>query len=246
MPPLTSVQLYSVRDGIEQDLPGTIARLAGLGLTHVEPYAFHRRTEEYVRAFAEHGVDAPSGHASVIAAEDPEEILDAAVTLGIGTVIDPMVPRERWQDAEAIAATAARINALTALAADRDLRFGYHNHAWEFSTVVDGRPAIEVLTEQLDPSAVLEVDTYWAAVGGVDPAEALRRLGDRVQLIHVKDGSLDGDTAKQLPVDQGEVDVPAILAAAPKATRVIEFDDYAGDVVEGIAASLAWLQENDR
>lgn len=64
--PATSVQLYSVRDAIAEDLDGTVTRLAEIGLEDVEPYAFHERTEEYRRAFAAAGVIAPSGHAPVI------------------------------------------------------------------------------------------------------------------------------------------------------------------------------------
>jgi hypothetical protein len=40
--------------------------------------------------------------------------------------------------------------------------------------------------------------------------------------------------------------VAAVLKAAPQALRVLEFDDYAGDVFEGLATSLAWVEENDR
>ncbi len=50
----------------------------------------------------------------------------------------------------------------------------------------------------------------------------------------------------QEPAGQGDVDVAAVLAAAPHALRVVEFDDYAGDVFDGIAASYAWLLENDK
>jgi hypothetical protein len=67
-----------------------------------------------------------------------------------------------------------------------------------------------------------------------------------VRLIHVKDGPLDGDTSAQVPAGSGEVDVVGVLAAAPGAIRVIEFDTYAGDVFAGIAQSLAWLTEHDR
>lgn len=246
MSPLTSVQLYSVRATLEDDLDGTLASLAGIGLQHVEPYGFHQRLEEYRRALPAHGLDAPSGHAPLLSAESPEQILDAAVALGMRTVIDPMVPADRWQEADAVARTAERLNEMVELAAARELVVGYHNHAWELSSRIDGRHALEAFVDLLDPRAVLEVDTYWAAVGGADPAALLESLGRRVALIHVKDGSLDGDTSRQQPVPQGEVDVPAVLAAAPEATRVIEFDDYAGDVLEGIAASYAWLQENDR
>ncbi len=55
-----SVQLYSVRDAVQQDLSAAVARLAEIGLTQVEPYAFHTRTAEYKDAFAAAGVTAPS------------------------------------------------------------------------------------------------------------------------------------------------------------------------------------------
>lgn len=42
--------------------------------------------------------------------------------------------------------------------------------------------------------------------------------------------------------DSGGMDMPAVLAAAPRALRVIEFDDYRGDPFDGIAASLAYLR----
>jgi hypothetical protein len=51
---------------------------------------------------------------------------------------------------------------------------------------------------------------------------------------------------RQTPAGQGDVDVAAILAAAPDAVRVVEFDDYKHDIFAGLAESLAWLKENDK
>jgi sugar phosphate isomerase/epimerase len=265
--PETSVQLYSVRDAIAADLAGAVARVAEIGYTRVEPYAFQQRADEYVKAFADTGISAPSGHASVIDADDPDAVFDAAARIGIGIVIDPFVPTERWQTADDAKRIADRVNELTGRAASHGLRFGYHNHQWEFANTVDGRPVYELFVEHLAPEAVLEVDTFWATVGGADAPAVLRSLGDRVVAIHVKDGTVSGDIASvlpssesaldvpaalqeafknQVPAGQGQVDVPSILAAAPQAIRVVEFDSYAGDVFEGIATSLAWLAENDR
>ncbi|MEU4361660.1 sugar phosphate isomerase/epimerase [Promicromonospora sp. NPDC023987] len=244
--PATSVQLYSVQAAVAEDLDGTAARLAEIGLEHVEPYDFHERAEEYGRAFAAAGLTAPSGHAPVLASDNPEAIFDAAVTLGMATVIDPYVPAEHWQTAEQVAELAKRLNRLSALATERGLELGYHNHQWELSTRIEGRHALELFAEHLDPAVVLEIDTYWTGVGGADTPALLAALGDRVRLIHVKDGTLDGDVDAQRPAGSGEVDVRAILAAAPQAIRVIEFDAYAGDVFAGIAQSFAWLTENDR
>ena len=245
MPADTSVQLYSVRDAIADDLDAAVDRIAAIGLRKVEPYGFAERVEEYERAFAASGVSAPSGHAAVIDSEEPEVFFEAAVRLGIGTLIDPFVPSERWQTAGDVARLAERINALSARASAHGLVFGYHNHAWELANRIDGRHALELLAERLVPEVVLEVDTFWATVGGADTPALLRALGERVRFIHVKDGPISENTETQLPAGQGAVDVPAILAAAPQALRVIEFDAYAGDVFEGIAESFAWLTAND-
>lgn len=265
--PQPSVQLYSVRNAIEQDLDNSLERLAQIGFTQVEPYAFVERADEYERSLKAHGLSAPSAHAPAIDAEDPARIFDAAAQLGVGTVIDPFVPSERWQTADDAARIADRVNELSALAAASGLTFGYHNHQWEFANQVDGRSIYHLFVEQLSPEVVLEVDTFWATVGGADTPAVLRDLGQRVQFLHIKDGVISGDIANvlpsaesalvvpdalaeafknQTPAGKGEIAVGEILAAAPHALRVVEFDDYSGDVFEGIAESFAWLKENDK
>jgi len=89
------------------------------------------------------------------------------------------------------------------------------------------------------------VDTYWASVGGQNPVELLARLGDRVKFIHIKDGPGTTDTKAQQPAGQGTIPVLDVVAAATSLeVGVVEFDDYAGDIFEGIAQSLAFLQNN--
>jgi len=241
-----SVQLYSVRDAVQADLPAAIARLAEIGFTQVEPYAFHTRTEEYKAAFTASGITAPSGHAAVIDSDNPREIFEAANALGITTVIDPFVPSDRWQTADDAKKIAERVNELQVIAHEYVLDFGYHNHNWELENTVDGTSVLELFVADLNPGVVLEIDTFWATVGGADTPALLKSLGDRVKFLHVKDGAKSTDTSLQQPAGQGEIDVPGILAAAPQALRVVEFDAYGGDVFEGIAASLAWLKENDK
>lgn len=240
-----SVQLYSVRDAVADDLPGAVARLAEIGFTTVEPYGFADRPDEFVAALSAAGLTAPSGHAAVIDGDDPDRFFGAAAQLGIETVIDPFIPAERWQTVDQVKELAERVNALTEQAATHGLRFGYHNHNWELESTIEGRTALEAFEALLDPAVVLEVDTYWATVGGADAAALLTKLGDRVQLIHVKDGPVEGGKETMLPAGEGEIPIPAILAAAPQARRVIEFDAYAGDVFEGIARSFAWLSAHD-
>lgn len=261
-----SVQLYTLRDAVAADLDSALARVREIGFELVEPYSFPERVADYERAFAATGLAAPSGHAPVIDVDDPSVVFDAAARLGIETVIDPFIPTDRWQTADDVARLSARVNELAEAAKSFGLRFGYHNHQWEFTNKVDGQTVYELFVSQLSDAVVLELDTFWATVGGADTPAVLKALGDRVVAIHVKDGKISGDIRdalpssesalvvpealkaafeNQTPAGQGDVDVAGILAAAPQALRVVEFDGYSGDVFEGIASSLAWLKQND-
>ncbi|MFB0839055.1 sugar phosphate isomerase/epimerase family protein [Arthrobacter sp. E44] len=236
-----SLQLYTLRNAISEDLPGTIRKVAEIGYTQVEPYNFVATAKELGAALKENGLTAPSGHAPLMS-QDQDEIFAAAKELGITTVIDPFLPAEHWQKAEDIQATAAKLNAAARKGAEYGIRVGYHNHAWELESTIEARTALEYFESLLDPELVLEVDTYWAAVGGQDPVELLQRLGDRVKFIHIKDGPLNKDNKAQQPAGQGKVPVMDVIAAAKSLeVGVVEFDDYAGDIFEGITQSLSFL-----
>ena len=241
-----SVQLYSVRQQIAEDLEGTLARIAALGFTAVEPYGdFIPSSDRYVAALAANGLRAPSAHAPILQLADPSEAFEAAVAIGVQTIIDPFLRTDEWESIDGIARIAERVNTAAERAREYGLTFGYHNHWWELEARQGDTPALELLAARLDDSVVLEVDTYWVEVGGVSAPELLGRLGDRVQLIHVKDGPKNQDTKAQRPAGEGAMDVPAVLAAAPHALRVLEFDDYDGDLFDGLATSLAYVTAQD-
>src|SRR6185436_3691100 len=141
---------------------------------------------------------------------DLDRVLEAAATIGARTVIHPYTPAERWTSSAGVDAVADELARAADAAPAYGLRVGYHNHQWELASRLGGRPALERLTEQLPPVVVLELDTYWAAVGGEDVPALLGRLGDRVRLLHLKDGPIDEDKAAQLPLGAGAMPVAAI------------------------------------
>jgi sugar phosphate isomerase/epimerase len=242
-----SVQLYSVRDSFAHDPAGTLTRLAELGFAHVEPYGVLENLAVLRTALPDNGLTAPTAHAKLLDPRiDQHAVFAAAAELGIGVVIDPMVEAARWQDPADLAATAAALHDAAKVAAEHGVTVGYHNHFWELQSRIGERTALELFAEQLDPAVVLEVDTYWATAGGADTPALLRRLGGRVRAIHVKDGSLATDGSGQVPAGQGAAPVTEILAAAPQALRVIEFDRYDGDIFAGLAASLAFLRDSEQ
>jgi sugar phosphate isomerase/epimerase len=238
-----SVQLYSVRDEFAAHPEGTLRRLAEIGFTQVEPYGVVENLAVLRDALPALGLAAPTAHARLLGA-DQHAVFRAAADLGIGVVIDPMVPAERWQDPADIVVTATGLNGAAKIAAEYGVTVGYHNHWWELASKLGDGSALEFFTDRLDPELVLEVDTYWATAGGADAPALLGRLGERVRAIHVKDGDLATDASGQVPAGQGRVPVSAVLAAAPQALRVVEFDRYDGDIFAGLAASFTFLTED--
>ena len=262
MTALTSVQLFTVKDALEAHLDGTLAEVARRGFTAVEPYDFVRRAAPLAASLTAHGLVAPTGHAflastsfvnpdgsgTALPVPTPDEVFDAAEILGMGTVIDPYTEPARWETREQIEETARLLNAAAEIAARRGLRVGYHNHAHELEAQIDGQTGLELLAELLDPRVVLEVDLYWAARAGVDPAALLRTLGDRVVAVHVKDGTLDAEAIKayppadQVPAGTGSVPLTAALdAASALEFAIVEFDAYAGDLFDAIEQSRIFL-----
>ncbi|XAS64484.1 sugar phosphate isomerase/epimerase family protein [Pseudarthrobacter sp. So.54] len=238
-----SLQLYTVRGPLEEDLEGTVKRVAELGYTAVEPYNFVANADALAAALTANGLTAPSGHAPLLSA-DQDEIFQAAQKLGIGTVIDPHVDSARWTTEADIVETAKALNAAAAKGAAYGIAVGYHNHEFELENRINGRSALEALAENLDPQVVLEVDTYWAAVGGEDPVALLERLGDRVRFIHIKDGPLTKVDKDQVAVGAGRMPIREVIAAARNLEAgVVELDDFNGDIFDAVGESLAYLKE---
>jgi sugar phosphate isomerase/epimerase len=235
-----SVQLYSVREHLAADLPGTLRRIAGIGFTRVELFNFVDNAEAYVAELAAAGLTAPSAHARLVG-QDSARIFAAARSIGVQTVIDPHIEDARWTTREDVVGIAADLNALANEAADHGLKVGYHNHAFELENRIDGVSALEVLAGSLDDAVTLELDTYWAAVGGEDVLPLLGRLGQRVQFMHIKDGPMTKDDKDQVAVGSGMMPAVEILAAAPHALAVVELDDFTGDVFDAVADSYSYL-----
>ena len=238
-----SLQLYTIREALGANAAHALARVAELGFQRVELFGMVDRADEYARLLPDAGLVAPSAHTSIVGGE-LNEILDAAARLGVSTVIEPAVHADRWQSRSDVLGIADELNTAAAAASGTGVAIGYHNHWWEFESNFDGMTAYDVFTDHLDPSVVLELDTYWATVAGVPATALLERLGDRVGLIHVKDGDISRDNTRQVGVGNGRMPVLDILAAAPYATRVVELDDFDGDVFEALADSVAFLTAN--
>ncbi|MGW3564933.1 sugar phosphate isomerase/epimerase family protein [Streptomyces sp. NPDC000941] len=236
-----SLQLYTVRSKLAEDFEGTLARIAEIGYSKVELFNTAELADRLGEALPTYGLAAPTAHIALLR-EDRASGFATAQRLGVTTVIVPMTSPEQWQSADDIRTTAHELNRAAAEAADHGLTVGYHNHHFELEAKVGGVHALEALADNLADGVILEVDTYWAAVGGADVPALLARLGDRVKALHVKDGDATLNNKAQVAVGDGVIPVDDILAAAPTALRVVELDDYDGDVLAPVEKSFAYLR----
>lgn len=242
-----SVQLYSVRDDLGPDaLDSTLARLRGMGFTHVEPYDILGYTDALAEALAKSGLRTETAHSNIVTL-DIDAIIEASTRLGITTVIVPWVEPESIAERSGVEALAARINEASRYAKPHGIRIGYHNHDFEFSQHIDGTSAYELMVERLDPEVILEVDTYWASVGGADVFELLPRLRDRVRFLHVKNEPPDAGDPPLLGVDvTGRMGEILELSSDFVERPVVEIVVDEGDVFPVLERNAAFFLEQVR
>jgi len=240
-----SVQLWSVRDQFASDPTRTLEQLQSAGFTAVEPFDLVDFADNHADTASRLGLSVPSAHVPLIGQADLSAVVGAASALGTRTLIDPG-RRDGWDDPMAFRDFANDLNGHARTLGPHGLRVGYHNHWWEFATSGDST-ALEVFAELLHPDVVLELDIYWASIGGVDAAALLRRLRKRVSLMHVKDGTVTPNPpfGSQVVAGSGEVPIAEALAAAPQALRVLEFDEYPGDLMGALELGLRAVRELD-
>jgi sugar phosphate isomerase/epimerase len=238
--PALALQLYTVREALREDPDAALARLAAIGYRNVEAFDLVGFGRPLAEAIERAGLRAVSAHQSLIG-RDVAAVCAAAADLGIRLVVEPWVDPDRWTTGDGIAAIADELAEAATVAATHGITVGYHNHWFELEQRFGGRTGLELLADRLPPEVVLEVDTYWAAVGGEDPAALLARLGSRVVALHLKDGPISRDTKAQVPLGQGRMRIPEIVAAAPGALRVVELDDSELDRFDALAQSREYL-----
>lgn len=238
------VMLYTVLEQARADLEGTLDRIAALGFAGVETYGL---VEQFgparVRdAIAAAGLTLTSAHTPFPAGERAQELLDANEELGAEILVWSM-EREEFDSPDAIRRGVQRVNEAAERAAARGMRIAYHNHFAEFANAFDGRQAYDLLLDLLDERVLIELDAYWAKLGGADPAEVLGRLGDRVRLVHVKDGPVSSyEDDVMVPIGEGGIDWAGALST-PSGVRwhVVELERLRIDTFEALRRSYAHM-----
>jgi sugar phosphate isomerase/epimerase len=182
-----SYQLYSSRNF--PDLARQCAMLAGIGYRNVEPFGgLFNDIDALEKALKDNGLAAPTAHIGLQMLRD--DFAGACAKLkriGVTTPLVPAIPQdERVKPREGWAALGAELADFAHRFADLGMRFGWHNHAFEFARLPDGSYPLELI---LGNEALLkwEVDIAWVVRGAQDPKLWIERYADRIIAFHAKD-----------------------------------------------------------
>ncbi|GGW55465.1 sugar phosphate isomerase/epimerase family protein [Alishewanella tabrizica] len=208
------IQLYTVRDLMQQDVPTTLQLLASLGYQEVEFAGLYEHSAAQVaRWLTEFGLTAPAGHAMLKPlTEDTTRVLDEALALGHRYVVMPyLFDHERSEGLRSYQQLAEQLNKVGERCQAVGLQLAYHNHDFEFVQMAQSSP-YEVLLTQTDANLVkMEMDLYWAAKMQVDVPALFKRYPGRFPLWHMKDMATDGSFAD---LGQGIIDFAPAVASA--------------------------------
>jgi sugar phosphate isomerase/epimerase len=180
------VQLYTVRQEAERDLPAVLEAIRKIGYTEVETYwdIYGHPAAELRRMINDHGLNVPSGHFNY---DGLESKIDYAKSLGVEYVICPMLPESMWFTLDGYKRAADRFNSWGEKIHQASMQFGFHNHNYEFRRFGD-TTGFETMMKRCDPKLVcIEMDCYWIAQAGGDSLQMFQQYGNRIKLLHLKD-----------------------------------------------------------
>lgn len=191
----TSFQLYSARN--EPSWRGVLQMLSEQGYSQVEGFGGNYEDAAGFRAMLdEFGLSMPSGHFFPVGCfeDDLESSIAAAKTLGMNRVFVP-APEDEYREgasAEKWIELAARLETACQKVSAEGLRFGWHNHHWEFMPLADGTLPMDLILKHA-PSIDWEIDVAWVIRGGHDPIASINKHAHRITSAHIKDIAPDGE-----------------------------------------------------
>ncbi|MFD1955238.1 sugar phosphate isomerase/epimerase family protein [Paenibacillus thailandensis] len=249
--PIVGIQLYTLRDQTEKDFLGTIRKAAEMGYEAVEFAGYYDTPASELKALLDElKLHAPSAHVGLKFnepdrwSEDLAQQIDYAKQIGLQYIIVPWAPLPDDPAEEDVARLAAMLEQAGKQVTAAGLKFGYHNHDFEFK-LVNGKPVIDRLLELVPAEYLIaEFDLGWVHAAGCKPAEYVRRYAGRVPLAHFKDF---GEGTRDTELGRGTVDLKSVLRIAEECGIqyfIVEQEEFESSSLESAKLCLDFFREN--
>jgi len=257
------IQLWSVRQQMNQDVQGTLKGLADCGYLAIEGVGynnsmyFNTNINEFDKMVKDLGMQITSSHLSTrFTPETLNESLDwwkdtadKHKAIGCNTMVIPSLPSQRGvpREVEWLEPICEYINKVNEIAKEREMRAGFHNHAADQVKMQNGKVVLDYLIENTDPSFFIQLDNHNMVYKIVDnslvvnpegrnPIEFLHTYKSRIKVLHVKDDDIIGAS--------GNVDFQELFTTAAQYgiyEPIVEIENYPVEVMECMCRSYTYL-----
>lgn len=240
------IQLYTVRAEMLADAKGTLKQLADLGIKQIESARSAKGNyygltgKEMKQACKDLDMTLRSGHVAVDAKW--QQTMEGAAEAGQEYLICSSMPKS-GQTLDNYKRTADIFNQSGEECRKMGLKFGYHNHDYEFEKV-GGQVLYDVLMDNTDPKLVhMELDLGWVVASGNDPLEYFKKYKGRFPLWHLKDMDLQKKHSTEF--GKGGLDIVKVLQNQNESGLkyfFIEQEEYAKTPLESMKYNMDYLE----
>ena len=242
---MIGIQLWTLRNIVQDEPVKTLDALVKMGYNDIEPYGFDGNfygfsAKDYARIIDDLGARLTSTHAN-INLENADELSDLAVQAGLEYVVMPSAGSRPVKTKDDYIKLSEELNKIGRIVSSKELKFAYHNHAFEFNPI-EGDIPYELLLSNTDPEHVcFQMDLYWIIKGGGIPRDYFRKYPGRFKLWHVKDMGPDG---KSCIIGNGNIDFKKIFKLADLSGMqyfYVEQEEYEKKPMECVKESRRYI-----
>lgn len=241
------VQLYTFRDQMLKDPIATLKQIAGLGIVEIETarsskgHYYGLKPQEMKMVCDDLGMTLKSGHVHLD--KNWERTMEEAVLSGQEYLICSSLP-SKGQTIANYQKVAESFNKAGEACKALNLKFGYHNHDYEFESE-DNQVLYDVLLDNTNPDLVhMELDLGWVVAFGKNPLDYFKNYPGRFPLWHLKDMNLKKQESTEF--GKGGLDIKTMLENK-KASGVrhifIEQEEYTNNPMDSMRHNMKYLKE---
>jgi sugar phosphate isomerase/epimerase len=247
---MVGLQLYSVRADMLKDPTGSLTRLAKMGYVYLEHANYINRkfygftAPELKKIFDGMGLKMISGHtvmgrqhwdeAKKDFSDSWKQTIEDAGVLQQKYVISPSMDESMRKTYDDFKRYMDVFNKCGALCKKSGMKFGYHNHDFEFSEKLNGEKLFDIIMKSIDPElVVVQLDMGNLYNGGAVAIDVVNQYPGRFEIIHVKDeiaGPGGNEKYVSTVLGEGIVNTKKVVDLATKIggtkTYIIEQESY--------------------
>lgn len=241
-----ALQLYSIRELLQEDFVVNIEKVAKAGYKGVEFAGYYGlEPKEVKKILNDNGLLASGSHDPIdLLRNELDRAIEYALEIGNKHIVCPYYPDLVQGDADAFKKAADEFNKIGEKCKKSNLKFGYHNHGFEFRSF-EGVYGLDIILANTHPEFVnFELDTYWVQFAGVNPIDVIEKYKERCNLLHIKEMKSQEDKVNTI-IGKGVMDFKKIVEVGKKYNvdwYVVEQEYFEDDLIDSVKQGLDYLE----